>query len=58
MTKPATTHFKSAGARRTDELHDCFEASMDYETALGCAGLEDTDENRRRWQRMERVFNS
>ncbi len=30
-----------AAAPRLNTFRDCFEASMDFETALGCAGLAD-----------------
>lgn len=53
-------------AKRTPKLtafRNCFEASMDFETALGCAGLADKSEDvievlRAQWNRWETVFNS
>ena len=35
-------------------FRNCFEAAMDYETALGCAGLENQPALRVYWDYMER----
>jgi hypothetical protein len=50
-------YFQSAGAKsKTAQLRDLFEASMDFETALGCLGLSDrADEFRARWAGWERL---
>ena len=43
---------------KLDELRNCFEAAMDFDTAIGCAGLSDYPEVtiavlRRLWDRWE-----
>lgn len=48
---------------RLHVFRDCFEAGMDFETAIGCAGLDTCniatkEVLRRTWDRWERRFNS
>lgn len=50
-------------APKLNAFRDCFEASMDFETALGCAGLADKPTEqvstlRDCWNRWEATFNS
>jgi hypothetical protein len=42
---------------RTTTFRNCFEGGMDYETALGCAGLLDQPALRIYWDHMERQNN-
>lgn len=37
-------------------FRNCFEASMDYETALGCSGLKDQPALRTFWNYLERQY--
>lgn len=41
-------------APRVTAFKNCFEAAMDYDTALGCAGLPDQPALRVWWDHMER----
>ncbi|SDQ98746.1 hypothetical protein SAMN05519103_00317 [Rhizobiales bacterium GAS113] len=36
-----------------NELRDCWEACMDYATAIGCCGIADCREARKFWAHLE-----